>query len=193
MAAGVRRIEAFTGEGAVSWIQHRSSSLDAMLGALNTPADQALAALERLQVEVKRLHKENSDLKVKVAMGGAGTAAQASADVRDVQGVSLVTRRADGLDKNAMRALTDSLRDKLGSGVVVVASERDGKVALVAGVTKDLVARVRAGDLVKNLAPLVGGSGGGRPDFAEAGGKDPSGIDGLLAEAPNILARLLAR
>ena len=107
--------------------------------------------------------------------------------------MSLVTRRADGLDKNAMRALTDSLRDKLGSGVVVVASERDGKVALVAGVTKDLVARVRAGDLVKNLAPLVGGSGGGRPDFAEAGGKDPSGIDGLLAEAPNILARLLAR
>jgi alanyl-tRNA synthetase len=193
VAAGVRRIEAFTGEGAVAWIQQRSSSLDAMLGVLNAPADQALAALERLQQDVKRLHKENSDLKVKVAMGGASTAVASSGEARDVQGVALIARRADGLDKNAMRALTDSLRDKLGSGVVVVASEREGKVALVASVTKDLVSRVRAGDLVKHLAPLVGGSGGGRPDFAEAGGKDAARIDSLLAEAPAILAQLLAR
>jgi alanyl-tRNA synthetase len=83
--------------------------------------------------------------------------------------------------------LSDSLRDRLGSGVVVLASENDGKVALVVAVTKDLTSRVQAGRLVKDLAPIVGGGGGGRPDLAEAGGKDPSAIDQLLARAPEVL------
>ena len=106
---------------------------------------------------------------------------------RDVSGVKLVTRRVEGLEKGALRGLSDSLRDRLGSGVVVLASENDGKVALVVSVTKDLTGRVQAGRLVKELAPIVGGGGGGRPDFAEAGGKDPSKIDELLAAAPKVL------
>jgi alanyl-tRNA synthetase len=192
VAAGVRRIEAFTGEGAVEWMQQRTASLDAILGALNAPADQAVPALERLQHELKRLHKENSDLKVRVAIGGGTGAAAAASDVTEVGGVKLVARRVAGLDKQALRTLTDSLRDRLGSGVVVIASEGDGKVSLVVSVTKDLTARVRAGDLVKRLAPIVGGGGGGRPDFAEAGGKDAAKIDALLAAAPGALGDLLA-
>ena len=97
-----------------------------------------------------------------------------------VAGVKLVTRRVEGLEKGALRGLSDSLRDRLGSGVVVLASDVEGKVALVVSVSKDLTARVQAGRLVKELAPIVGGGGGGRPDFAEAGGKDATKIDELL-------------
>ncbi len=98
----------------------------------------------------------------------------------------------EGLEKGALRGISDSLRDRLGSGVVVLASELDGKVALVVAVSKDLTGRVHAGRLVKELAPLVGGSGGGRPDFAEAGGKDASRIDELLEAAPKALEGLLS-
>ena len=132
-------------------------------------------------------------LKMKAALGGGSSSGPAAtADVPfDVNGVKLVTRRVEGLEKAALRGISDSLRDRLGSGVVVVASESDGKVALVIAVTKDLTSRVQAGRLVKELAPIVGGGGGGRPDFAEAGGKDPSKIDQLLAEAPNALRAML--
>jgi alanyl-tRNA synthetase len=105
--------------------------------------------------------------------------------------VKLITRRVNGLDKGALRNVSDSLRDRLGSGVVVLASEQDGKVALVVSVTKDLTAKVQAGRLVKELAPIVGGGGGGRPDFAEAGGRDASKIDELLRRAPDVLQNLL--
>ena len=101
--------------------------------------------------------------------------------------MKLIARRVDGLEKGALRGLSDSLRDRLGSGVVVLASENDGKVTLVVSVTKDLTSRVQAGRLVKELAPIVGGGGGGRPDFAEAGGKDPAGIDALVQKAPDVL------
>ena len=104
----------------------------------------------------------------------------------------MITRRVEGLEKGALRGLSDSLRDRLGSGVVVLASELDGKVSLVVSVSKDLTSRVQAGRLVKELAPIVGGAGGGRPDFAEAGGKDASKIEDLLAAAPRILERALA-
>ena len=111
----------------------------------------------------------------------------------DVAGVKLVTKRVSGLEKNALRGISDSLRDRLGSGVVVLASENDGKVGLVVSVTKDLTARLQAGRIVKELAPIVGGGGGGRPDFAEAGGKDPAKIDELLAKAPDVVRALLAQ
>jgi alanyl-tRNA synthetase len=190
VAAGVRRVEALTGGGAVALLQERAASLSAILGALNAPPDQAVASIERLQQDVKRLQRENSELKVRAAMAPSRSAADNGG--QDVAGVKLIARRTQGLDKSALRALSDSLRDGLGSGVVVIASETDeGKVALVVSVTKDLTGRVRAGDLVKQLAPLIGGGGGGRPDLAEAGGRDPARIDALLAEAPAVLARQL--
>src|SRR5690606_18354453 len=106
-------------------------------------------------------------------------------------GVALQTRRVDGLDRAALRDLADQLKQQLGSGVVVLAARSDDKVSLVVSVTKDLTSRVTAGDLVKRLAPIVGGGGGGRPEFAEAGGKQPEHIDKLLAEAPAALRAAL--
>jgi alanyl-tRNA synthetase len=189
VAAGVRRIEAVTGDGAVAHYQHQRAALDRIAGALNTSPDQGVEIVQRLQADVKRLARDLEQAKMKAALGGTSGGAQE--DARDVKGVKLIARRVSGLEKGALRGLSDSLRDRLGSGVVVLASENDGKVALIVSVTKDLTARLQAGRLVKELAPIVGGGGGGRPDFAEAGGKDPSRIDELLTRAPEILASQL--
>ena len=109
-----------------------------------------------------------------------------------MKGVKVIARRVTGLEKGALRGLSDSLRDRLGSGIVVIASENDGKVALVVSVTKDLTTRIQAGRIVKEIAPIVGGGGGGRPDFAEAGGKDPSKIDALVERVPAVVEALLS-
>jgi alanyl-tRNA synthetase len=190
VAAGVRRIEALTGAGAVQSYQQQRDSLAHLLSALNTTADQSIEAVQRLQADVKRLTREVEQLKLKAALGG-GSPGTAQDDVREVKGVKVIARRVSGLEKSALRGLSDSLRDRLGSGIVVIASENDGKVSLVVSVTKDLTARVQAGRLVKELAPIVGGGGGGRPDFAEAGGKDAARIDDLLAKAPEVVASVL--
>ena len=197
VAAGVRRIEAQTGAGAVDWAQQQRRTAAGVLRALNTTAPQVLDVIQRLQTENKRLAREVEGLKVRAAVGsarGSSPAAGVDADAnaaQDVNGVKLIARRMAGLDKNSLRTVSDSLRDRLGSGVVVIASEQDGKVALVVSVTKDLTGRVQAGRLVKELAPIVGGGGGGRADFAEAGGRDATKIDDLLRLAPQVLQNLL--
>jgi alanyl-tRNA synthetase len=190
VAAGIRRIEAFTGEGAVKLLQHRAASLSRILDSLHAGEDQATGAIEKLHADVKRLTKEVGELKVKAAMGGGAGAAQD--DSIDVGGVRLVARKVEGLDKNALRTLSDSLRERIRSGVVVLASAGDDKVTLVVSVTKDLTDRVQAGAIVRQIAPIVGGGGGGRPDFAEAGGRDVSKIETALAESRAVVARLLA-
>jgi alanyl-tRNA synthetase len=194
VAAGVRRIEALTGAGAVAWFQRQRDALDRVVGALNTTPEQSVEIVQRLQAEAKRLAREVDALKMKAALGGGGRG-QSGGDVQDaareVKGVKVIARRVSGLEKAALRALSDSLRDRLGSGIVVIASEHDGKVALVVSVTKDLTSRIQAGRIVKEIAPIVGGSGGGRPDFAEAGGKDPSKIDELITKTPDLIATLL--
>jgi alanyl-tRNA synthetase len=189
VAAGVRRVEALTGAGAVEHAQRQRAAIDSVVALLNVPPDQAAEAVQRLQADVRRSARETEQLKMKLALGGASApgAVRGNDDVQDIGGVKLIARRVAGLEKGALRGLSDSLRDRLGTGVVVLASENDGKVALVVSVTKDLTSKLQAGKLVKELAPLVGGGGGGRPDFAEAGGKDPSGIDALLKKAPEVL------
>jgi alanyl-tRNA synthetase len=191
VAAGVRRIEALTGRGAIAWMQDQRTTLQSLLSALSTTPAQAVDTVQRLTTELKRLSREVDQLKMKAALGGSATGGQTD-EAREVNGVKLVTRRVEGLEKAALRGISDSLRDRLGSGVVVLASEVDGKVALVVSVSKDLTPRVQAGRLVKELAPIVGGGGGGRPDFAEAGGKDATKIGDLLNRAPQILESLLA-
>jgi alanyl-tRNA synthetase len=191
VAAGVRRIEALTGQGAIARVQEQRGSLNALLSALNATAPQAVDAVQRLQSEGKRLARESEQLKMKLALSGGGSA-KADDEPMVVAGVKVATRRADGLEKGALRGLSDSLRDRLGSGVVVIASETDGKVTVIASVTKDLTSRVQAGKIVRELAPIVGGGGGGRPDFAEAGGRDASRIGELLAAVPEVLQKLLA-
>jgi alanyl-tRNA synthetase len=193
VAAGVRRIEALTGAGAVAYIQQRRAALDRATSALGVTPEHAAEAVTRLQAEAKRLARENEQLKMKLALGGGGGThvTGASADEMAVGDATLVARRVSGLEKQALRALSDSLRDRLKRGVVVLAADNDGKVQLLVSVTKDLTDRVKAGELVKALAPIVGGGGGGRPDFAEAGGKDAGKIDELLAKAKELVTEAL--
>ncbi len=190
VAAGVRRIEAQTGAGAVREHQARRASLRQLLGVLNANEAQAPEAIARLQQEARRLGREVHDLKVKAALGGG--AASGGSDVEDVAGVKAIFRNVAGLDKGALRELADSLKAKLKSGVVVLASpNEEGRVAIVASVTPDLKGRVHAGNIVKALAPIVGGGGGGRPDFAEAGGRDPSKVDEMLKEGRTVVGQML--
>src|SRR5205085_2352437 len=135
-----------------------------------------------------RLSRDLSQLRTKMAMGGG--AADAGAETVDVGGVTLARRHVANLDKDALRNLADSLKARIKSGVVVLASENDGKVQIVVAVTPDLTQRVKAGHIVKEIAPIVGGGGGGRPDFAEAGGKQPENIDEMLAAAEGVVRKL---
>jgi alanyl-tRNA synthetase len=188
VAAGIRRIEAITGMAAVAHAQEQRRALERILETLHVNADQAVDAIERLQSDSRRLTREITQLKTKVAMGGGG---EEGADTVEVAGIRLARRKVADLDKDALRGLADSLKAKLQSGVVVIASASDGKVQVVVAVTPDLISRVKAGAMVKALAPIVGGGGGGRPDFAEAGGKHPEKIDEMLAAAPATLEGLL--
>jgi alanyl-tRNA synthetase len=193
VAAGVRRIEAITGDAAVRRVQERRKVLDGLLGTLNVGEDQAIDAVSRLQQEAKRLAREAHDLRLRLAMaGGADAAAPAEAPVQ-IAGVTAVIRSMPGLDKASLRDAADSFKSQLKSGVVVLASQTpEGKVAIVVSVTPDLKGRVHAGDVVKTIAPLVGGGGGGRPDFAEAGGRDPDRIETMLTESRRVIGEMLS-
>ena len=189
VAAGVRRIEAVTGAGAVQWAQQQRASLVRVVSALHVHEDQAVETIAKLLADHKRLARETTQLKTKLALGG-GSPAEGNGAI-EVGGVKLARRRVAGLDKDALRGLADSLKAQIKSGVVIIASENDGKVQIVVAVTADLTSRVKAGQIVKEIAPLVGGGGGGRPDFAEAGGKQPEKIDEMLRASESVVARLL--
>jgi alanyl-tRNA synthetase len=189
VAAGVRRIEALTGAGAVDWAQRQRSALAKLIDTLHVNEDQAFDTVSRLIADTKRLSREVSQLKTKVALGG-GPSSEGDVAV-EVAGVRLATRKVSGLDKDALRNLADSLKAQIKSGVVVIASEQDGKVQVVVAVTPDLTARIKAGQIVKQIAPIVGGGGGGRPEFAEAGGKQPEHIDEMLRASERVVAQLL--
>jgi alanyl-tRNA synthetase len=189
VAAGTRRIEALTGLGAYEWVRQQRAALSQVIDALHVNPEQAVDAVEKLQGEAKRLSREVTQLKTKLAMGGG--AATPEEELTEVAGVKLARRKVSDLDKDALRGLADSLKAKMKSGVVVLASASDGKVQIVVAVTPDLTGRIKAGQIVKEIAPIVGGGGGGRPDFAEAGGKQPEKIDEMLAAAEGVLARLL--
>ena len=180
IAAGVRRIEAVTGATAVKHVQERRDTLNQVLERLNVTPAQAPEAVERLQSEQKRLLREIGQVKMKAAMGAGAADSGESLTIGDAQ---ILTRKVDGLDKSGLRDLADSLKGKLSKGVVVLASSEEGKVSFVVSVTANLTDRVHAGKVVKQIAPVVGGGGGGRADFAEAGGKQPEKIDELLATA----------
>jgi alanyl-tRNA synthetase len=191
VAAGVRRIEALTGVGAVVWAQQQRAALHDVLEALHTTSDQAVPTIERLQNDARRLTREVSQLKARIAMGGGAGGGPAQPEAIDVAGVKLARRKVADLDKDALRGLADSLKAAIKSGVVILASTSDGRVQVVVSVTPDLTGRIKAGQIVKEIAPIVGGGGGGRPDFAEAGGKQPERVDEMLAASEAVVARLL--
>jgi alanyl-tRNA synthetase len=191
VAAGVRRIEAITGLDSLTSFQRQRDELGALSGALTARPGDLVARVVSLQDEHKRLARELQQAKMKAAMAPAGTGG-ADADVTEVAGVKLIAREVSGLDRDGLRALVDQHRGQIKSGVVVLASPSDGKVSIVVGVTPDLTKKLPAGQVVKQLAPIVGGGGGGRPDFAEAGGKDPSKIAELLAASRGVIEKLLS-
>jgi alanyl-tRNA synthetase len=192
VSSGVRRIEAVTGENSLRHFR-KDHALEGMVASLTSkeaesPAEALRVEIDRRDAEIKRLTRELDQVRMKSASSGAASAAD---KVKDVKGIKVLAHRADNLERSQMRTLVDQLRDKLGSGVVVVGSATDGNVSLIAGVTKDLTSRIQAGKVVGKVAEKVGGKGGGRPDLAEAGGKDAAALDSALAEVYNIVEGLL--
>ena len=189
VAAGTRRIEAITGLESVKAFQAQRELASSLAESLNTRPEEVAAKVQALQEETRRLARELQTARMKAALGGGG-AGQPDEAV-DVAGVKLVAREVSGLDKDGLRALVDQHRARIKSGVVVLAAPGDDKVTIVVGVTPDLIKKVPAGQVVKQLAAIVGGGGGGRPDFAEAGGKDPSKIGEMLAATRGILEKMI--
>jgi alanyl-tRNA synthetase len=194
VSSGVRRIEAVTGENSVRHFR-KDHQLECVVSTIVrpteglNPAEALKFELDRREDEIKKLRKELEQARMKSA---ASAVSSASDNAREVKGVKVLATRADNIDRNQMRTLIDNLRTKLGSGVVVLGSVQDGRVALIVGVTKDLTSRVQAGKIIAQVAKHVGGSGGGRPDMAEAGGKDPAGLDAALKSSYEVVERLLA-
>ena len=189
VAAGVRRVEAITGLDSVMAFQRQRDEIAQVATALNARPGELSARAAALQEENRRLTRDLQQARMKAAMGGGGAAA--ADEAIDVAGVKLIAREVAGLDKDGLRSLVDQHRSRIKTGVVILASPSDGKVMIVVGVTPDLTQRIPAGQVVKRIAPLVGGGGGGRADFAEAGGKDPSKIQEMLAASRGIVEELL--
>jgi alanyl-tRNA synthetase len=178
VAAGVRRIEALTGTGALDYVEQNESMLKDIGGLVRGSRDEIANKVRDALERIKQMEKEIRTLKDKMA---SGQGSDLSASAIDVQGVKVVATKVEGADAGALRNAVDQLKGKLKSAVIVLASvEGDSKVVLVAGVTADLVARIKAGELVGAIAAKVGGKGGGRPDFAQAGGTQPAALDEAL-------------
>jgi alanyl-tRNA synthetase len=188
VAAGVRRIEAVTGIGALEHYQRQAQILRQLASQLNVGEDGLLAQVEKQSQTAKQLEKE---LEAQKREGALSQIDQLVARVQMVKGVKVIAAEVENVDREGLRKLVDSLRQKLGSGVVALGMPEDGKVALIAGVTKDLTAKIHAGKLIQVLAKRVGGSGGGRPDLAEAGGKDTTGLKVALESVPSLIEPLL--
>jgi alanyl-tRNA synthetase len=189
VAAGVRRIDAVTGLDSLEIFQKNRDEIARVATTLNIRASELTLRVGAVLEENRRLSRELQQVKLKAAMS-TGTARQ-DEDVA-IAGITLVAQEVTGLDREGLRALVDRHRDRVKSGVVVLAAPADGKVSVVVGVTPDLVKKVSAGQLVKQLAPIVGGAGGGRPDFAEAGGKDASRVAEMLAASRGVVEKMLS-
>jgi alanyl-tRNA synthetase len=188
IAAGVRRLVAFTGPGAVEAVQREGDELRQAAALLKAGALEVAGKIEQTQRRLKDLERALEEARSKVASAQSGDLA---AQAKDVNGAKVLAVKVQG-DGKTLRDLADKLRDKLGRGVVALGAEQDGKAILLVAVTKDLTGKVRAGDLVKEAAKLVGGSGGGKPELAQAGGSDPAGLDQALAKVSELASAALA-
>jgi len=187
-AAGVRRIEAITGAAALADYQRSQQILRELSGRLGVTEDNLAAAIERAEQTQRQLEKQLETVKRKGALSKLDDLV---AQARTIKGVKVISAELEGVDRETMRQVVDSLRQKLGSGVVVLGTVEDGKVALLAAVTKDLTSKLHAGKIIQATAKEVGGSGGGRPDLAEAGGKDTSSLKSALDHVYPLIDGLL--
>ena len=193
-------MEALTGRGALAYFQTIEDAAHELQQQLNVRLEDVPAQLRTMQERQKALEKELKQLKLEAAVSGSGSGLQVSAtgfvrtleeDTVVIDGVQLLVRRVDNVSGGDLRNLADTFRSKLKSCVVVLGSVTDGKVTLLTAVTKDLLDRVNANTLISKLAPIVGGKGGGKPDLAQAGGKDPDKLNEAIAHAPQALREIL--
>ena len=189
VAAGVRRIEALSGKGALRWLEIRQRALGEVAALVRSQPDEAMAKVKQLLKRFKDLEKELAAAKQALV---TGQASERSENVEEIAGIKVLATRMDGADAKTLRDAVDRFKDKLQSAVIVVGSVEDGKVRLAAGVTKDNIHRIKAGDVIKPVAEQVGGKGGGRPDFAQAGGNKPDALDQALKSVPAWVAAQLA-
>ena len=189
VAAGVRRIEALTGNSVVEYYKNQENMLKEAAKALKTQPSDVSEKIAHLQAEVKALHSENDSLKSKLAQGSLGDVMN---QVKEVKGVKLLAAKVEGVDMNGLRDLGDQLKEKLGEGVVVLAAVNGGKVNLLAMATDAAQkAGAHAGNLIKGVAAIAGGGGGGRPNMAQAGGKNPEKAQEAIDSAAAILEQQL--
>ncbi len=177
VAAGIRRVEAVTGDNALDWVQAQEARLSAAASALKVPVAEIDARIAQLQDAVRSAEKELARMKSQAAASAGDDLASSAVDIK---GAKVLAVTLDGADVKALRETMDKLKDRLKSAAIVLSSISDGKVTLIAGVTADLTAKVKAGELVNHVAQQVGGKGGGRPDMAQAGGTDPAGLPAAL-------------
>ena len=187
IAAGVRRIEAVTGATALAQIQEQQQTLQRLANLVKSDPQKLELRLQKMVEQQKELEKELEQLQ---AQANANRSGKLLDQVQDIDGIKLLAVQVPDVDGKGLREFSDQLRDKLGSGVLVLASASSGKVALLVAVTKDLTTTIKAGELIKPLAEIVGGRGGGRPELAQAGGPDTGKIDALLKAAPEYLKKL---
>jgi len=186
VASGVRRVEAVAGSAAIESVARKEAALREAAELLKIGPLEVPKRLQKLLDEQRALEKQLGELEGRLARSRTEDLVKAA---RQVNGVAVIAGRIDGLDADGLRAVADTLRNRLGSGIVCVGSVVDGKVNLIAAVTKDLTARFQAGKLIQEVAKAVGGGGGGRPDLAQAGGKDPAKLDAALELAYAFVAR----
>ena len=191
IASGVRRIRAITGVDAYERFRESEVLVDELTSGLRTSRSDLQTTVMRLQDELKKARREADDLRLKIASGAVGASANGD-ESRDVAGVKVVAREASGLDAAAMRQLSDTLLARIKSGVVVLGRSSDGKVSLIVRTSADLTGRVPAGQVIKELAPIVGGRGGGKADMAEGGGSQPEKLGVALEESYKVIERLLS-
>jgi alanyl-tRNA synthetase len=184
VAAGVRRIEAQTGEGAYELLKQREEELRTLADVFKTNPTDVLAKARKLVTTLKEKEEELEQLKARLATGQAGGGAGAT---QTVAGVPVYIQRVDGMEMNDLRKLADTVRDKLKSGIIALGSVKDGKASLLLAVTPDLSARFPAGELIKPLAAEIGGTGGGRAEMAQAGGKQTDRLDAALAKTATVV------
>lgn len=191
IASGVRRIRAITGFDSFERFREDERLIDASLNALNTQRDNLPNAIAKLADELKRTRREMDELKLKIATGSIGASSSNGDEARDVSGVKVLAKTVDGLDANGTRQLSDTLLARLKSGVVVLGRETDGKVSIIVRVSDDLTDKVKAGNIIKEIVPIVGGRGGGKPDMAEGGGTEPEKLADAINASYDVIEKML--
>ena len=191
IASGVRRIRAITGTDAYERFREAEVLVDELSSGLRTSRTEVLGAVTRLQEELKKARREVDDLRLKIASGSAGSSTNGD-ESREVAGIKVLAREASGLDAPAMRQLSDTLLARIKSGVVILGRSSEGKVSLIVRTSADLTSKVPAGQVIKELAPIVGGKGGGKADMAEGGGNQPENLNAALQKSYEVVERLMA-